>query len=246
MENKEFEEMLYRHSERVRAAIEPPGIYKEEICVKKNKILILAAAVCLFSVSAFAAQKYFSAGEAAHMLGDDRLAEEFGEESGEWESDGDYKARLLGVTSGENISSFVTMSEEANPERSYAVVAVERTDGRDMTYDDEMLITPLIEGLEPWKYNIYTMHGSYMGRIVDGVLYRIIDFDSIEYFGDRHIYMAVVSDMFFDKDAYYYDEDTGEISVNESYDGTNLLFDVKTDKSKADPVKAEEYLKQME
>ncbi len=60
-----------------------------------------------------------------------------------------------------------------------------------MTFDDSILILPLIDGLKPWEYNIYTMHGIYGAQITDGVLYRIIEFDSIGCFADRNVYMAV-------------------------------------------------------
>ena len=111
-----------------------------------------------------------------------------------------------------------------------------------MTYDDEILVTPLIEGLKPWQYNIYTMDGGRQSKIIDGVLYTIVEFDSVEYFADRHIYLAVLDQTFYTTEAYNYDEKTGVISVNEGYNGTNILFELKVDKSKANPNKAAEYL----
>lgn len=74
-----------------------------------------------------------------------------------------------------------------------------------------------------------------------GVLYRIIEFDSIELFADRSIYMAVLSDMFINNRAYSYDEETGAIAPREDYGGTNLLIKLKLDKSKAVPARATEY-----
>lgn len=75
-----------------------------------------------------------------------------------------------------------------------------------------------------------------------GVLYRIIEFDSIELFADRSIYMAVLSEMFINNKAYSYDEKkTGAIAPREDYGGTNLLIKLKLDKSKAGPARATEY-----
>ncbi len=50
------------------------------------------------------------------------------------------------------------------------------------------------------------MNGGYTADITDGVLYRIIEFDSIEFFADRKVYMAILSDMFVDSKAYSFDE----------------------------------------
>lgn len=115
-----------------------------------------------------------------------------------------------------------------------------------MTYDDELMISPLIEGLEPWKYNIMTMHGGYTADIIDGVLYRIIQCDSVEYFADKTVYLAVSDTRIDGSQPYIFDEDTGKISSDENYDGTNILFELKLDSSKADSEKAAEYLKKIE
>jgi hypothetical protein len=90
------------------------------------------------------------------------------------------------------------------------------------------------------------MNGSYMGKVIDGVLYRIIECDNVELFADKDLYLAVSDTAFFSRNAYDYDEETGLITANAAYVGTNILFDLKLDSSKADPVKAEAYIKQLE
>lgn len=214
----------------------------------KKVICIIAVIFVISSTTVFAAYHYLTAGEVADNLGDNKLAKEFNSENIDnyaTETLGDYKVTMLGITLGKNISNFHVCSEEINPERTYAAVAVEKTNGKAMTYDDEILVTPLIEGLEPWNYNIYTMNGSYMAEIIDGILYRIVEFDSIEYFADRHIYMAVLDNGFYDKDAYDYDNNTGLIKRNDNYKGTNILFDLNIDKSKADKNKARDYIEKI-
>lgn len=115
-----------------------------------------------------------------------------------------------------------------------------------MTYDDEILITPLIEGYEPWIYNIFTMNGGYSENIIDGILYRIIEFDNIEYFADRSVYLAVLNNGFYNINAYNYDIKTGLITRNNDYNGTNILFNLDMDKSKANPQKAKEYISKIQ
>lgn len=251
MNLNEFEEKIKAHGKNVKKYVAPPfDIEREDLnnMKKSTKIkvsfLLSAVIVCVLAVTAFAAYNYLTAKQVADKFDDPILADNFKENEIQVKTikDGKYKVTLLGLTSGKNISKFESSSWELFPDRTYAAVAVEKTDGSAMTYDDEVLVTPLIEGLAPWQYNICTMNGGWQGQIIDGVLYRIVDFDSIEYFADKHIYLAVLDQTFYSIDAYNYDEKTGLISVKESYDGTNILFDLNVDKSKADPVKAEEYL----
>ena len=220
--------------------------------MKKTVLAVIAAAVCVLGGTVFAAYKvynYLSAEQAADMLGDKTLAERFkdgdSEISSETVSDGDYKATVLGITSGENISDLA--EGEDIKDKTYAVVAIEKTDGSDMTYDDDLLVTPFVEGLKPWQFNIFTIGGGgASGKIIDGVLYRIVEFGSVECFADRHIYLAVMSGGFNCREAYNYDESTGLITSRDYYDGTNILFDMPIDKSKADPKKAQKYIDEIE
>lgn len=223
---------------------------KENIIMIK-KIIAIAACITLVCVStAFAAYKYLSAEQIAYKLGDNKLAAIFNNKDDNFiqqsETIGNYKATIIDITSGKNISDFKSSSWDIHPEITYAVVAVEKADGTEMTYDEEILVTPLIEGLEPWMYNIFTMNGGYRADLIDGVLYRIIEFDNIEYFADRNIYIAVLNNVFYDTNAYNYDAKTGLITRNNNYEGTNILFNLNIDKSKANPQKAEEYIKEIE
>lgn len=114
-----------------------------------------------------------------------------------------------------------------------------------VTCEDSILVSPLIEGFAPWQYNIFTMHGGYLEQIVDDVLYRIIEVDSLEYFADKHVYLAVVDSPFLSNEPFCFDEATGLISENKSYDGTNILFELNLDKTKANPEKTAEYLEKI-
>lgn len=225
----------------------------DEMRFKSKKFIIAAvvtACVLLIPTSAFAAYKYLMPKEAAKEMDDEKLAQSFDQEGAEvlqTVKDGPYQVTYLGHVTGEGMSDRTGSAWELHPDRIYVAVAVEKVDGTVMQNEDsgKLFISPLIQGLTPWTYNIVTMNGSYMEKIIDGVLYRIIECDNIEVFADKNLYLAVSDTMFFSKDAYQYDETTGDISAKKEYEGTNVLFDLVLDSSKADPVKAKEYLDQL-
>lgn len=240
-----------RMLENIKNQIEKNRLEEKEKIIMIKKIITIAACITLACVSTvFAAYKYLSSEQIAYKMKDNKLATVFNEKENifnqQSETIGDYKATIIDITSGKNISDFKSSSWDIHPERTYVVVAVEKADGTEMTYDDEILVTPLIEGFEPWTYNIFTMHGSYSANIINGILYRIIEFDNIEYFADRNIYLAVLNNGFYDSNAYNYDVKTGLITRNNSYEGTNILFNLDIDKSKANPKKSEEYIKEIQ
>lgn len=103
-----------------------------------------------------------------------------------------------------------------------------------------------IDNFKTWKYNIVTMHGGYTADIIDGVLYRIIECDSVEFFADKKVYPAVSDTYISDSRPYIFDGETGRISADENYSGTNILFELKPDSAKADSEKAAEYLEKLE
>lgn len=220
--------------------------------LRNRKIVIAAcAAACLLliPVSAYAAYKYLTPKEAAIEMNDSKLGEAFvkdGKEVLQTVTDGLYTVAYLGHVSGEDISERAGSAWKLYPERTYVAVAVEKTDGTDMTYEDNLFVSPLIQGLKPWSYNIASMHGGYESDIIDGVLYRIIECDNVEVFADKKLYLAVSDTVFYSKDAFDYDEETGLITPSEAYNGTNILFPLELDPSKADQGKADAYIKQLE
>lgn len=268
MELNELEEMLEAHGKTIKAAITPPFSIKElddlinenlpeeeeiismtmeKTTKKPMKVALLAAAlICAMSATAFAAYQYLTAGEVAGEFGDKKLASSLAGSDfvPETQTDGDYKATVLGVVTGANISDFQPDTWEVAPGNTYAVVAIEKTDGTAMTWDDNILVTPLIQGQAPWQYNIFTMHhGGAQMQIIDGVLYRIVEFDDIQCFADRQVYLAVLGEAFLDNSSYQMDEATGVITPKADYDGCNILFKLPLDPAKADPAKAEQILK---
>lgn len=250
MKDSDLELRLQAHAQRVKTHMIPPDIQRKDLIMMKPtkkrvaRLALIAAVICVFGTTALAAYHFLSPKEIANSMGDDKLAGYLaeGEHAPESKTDGNYTATLLEVTSGKELSQFASSAWELFPDRTYAVVAIERTDGSAITHDDNLLVSPLIEGLNPIQYNIFTMNGGYTEKIIDNVLYRIVEFDSITYFADHHLYLTVLSETFYDANAYRYDEETGLITVNEEFDGTNILFDIALDPALANPSKAADYL----
>lgn len=197
----------------------------------------------------YAAQRLLSPKEVAREVGDNKLSESFEEEGIETyqtETDGAYMVTYLGYVNGKTMSDRTGTDWELNPERTYVATAIERIDGQDISYMDTLFVSPLIQGLKPWVYNIASMNGGYVSTIIDGVLYRIIECDNIEMFSDKKLYLIVSDTPFYSVEAYDYDEETGLLTANEAYEGTNILFNMELDSSKADNEKAEAYIRQLE
>ncbi len=222
---------------------------------------ILAASLTLAigSTAVFAAWKYLSPAQVAEELNDRKLVEAFqGEDAvsvDETQEYGGYRVTLLGAVSGKNISEYMPADGKGNvkEDRFYAVVAMERADGvpmpstgEDAYGDNPLYVSPYIKGLDPKRYSLMNMGGGYSEFVQDGIQYRLLDMENIEIFADKGIYIGVSSGSFYDSDAYNYDESTGEITRNTSYDGVNALFILPLDKSKADPEAAKAFLEEVD
>lgn len=218
-----------------------------------------AAAACLVlvTVTAGAAVRYLNSKEIAERTQPKEIAAAFeGQDAieiNEVKEAGGYRFTLLGITKGAALVESALSEVIPDLEGTYATIAIERLDGMPMPSTSEdaygdlsFFISPLIEGLTPWQYNIASMNGGYADFEERGVLYRFISCDDIEKFADHNIHLCVIDSAFYDTNAYHYEESTGEITRNEEYNGINLLFDLPIDAEKADPVAAEAYLKELE
>lgn len=225
----------------------------------KGKMVVVMAVLCLFimTITAVAASKYLTAKEVAEKAGVIKMADAFQGDSvlelNEKREAGDYRVTLLGVASGDAVVQSKITENIPDLKGTYAVIAIERMDGqpmpdtRDEEYADmEWFISPLIQGLEPWQYNIASMNGGYCDIVEEGVFYRLINCDDIIKFADKKLYLCVSDTTFYNVEAFQYNGVTGEIAQNKEYNGINLLFDLPIDKSKADKEAAEQYLKELE
>ncbi len=222
----------------------------------------VALAVLVLSVGSFtvyAAWRYLTPGQVAEVTKDKGLAAAFNGEDAvavhEVQEYGNYRITLLGIVSGRRLSEFISQDGQGNvyDDRTYVVTAIEHTDGTprpdtsEESYGkDPFFISPLIEGLDPAQYNIVTMNGCYSEIVEDGIQYRIAECDNVEIFADREIFLCVSDGTFYNTEAYQFDKESGAISRNESYQGTNALFTLPLEKKKADKRAAEDYIREME
>lgn len=223
---------------------------------KIASVPIAAALILVMSITVLAAIHFLSPKQVAEHFGDKLLGQAFEDrnaiEINKSVDSGGYRFTLHGIVSGKNLSSFKISTQNINPERTYAVVTIERQDGsampdtRDADYGKTpFFVSPLIKGEKPWQVNIASMNGGYCECVIDGVMYRLIDCDGLEMFADRGLYLSISTSSFYDIKAFDYNEKTGDIHPKPDYKGANALFDLPLDKSKADHAKAEKYLEQL-
>lgn len=215
------------------------------------------AVTMVSSITAYAAWRYFSAKDVAAEIADNRLAQEF--EQNNWMDEcetqtyGNYDITLLGIVSGDEISSHLskTDSGEIDGDKTYMAVAIAHSDGTPMpdsskTDEEQFYVSPYIEGLDPARYNASVMGGNNTLFVSDGIQYRLLETDNIECFADRKIYMGVSEGKAYDDKAYVYDSVSGDISRNESYEGVNALFTLSIDSNLADQKRAAEVIAAMD
>lgn len=224
---------------------------------KASAAVIAAALVAASSITAFAAWQYLSSADVADKLGEEGVAKAFTQQAvdtdktiegtkksqieGESQSFGGYRVTMLGLVSGKDLTEKKHISNgEVRDDRTYCAVAIEREDGTAMDAEQgNYFVSPLIGGLNPGLYNAVTLCGNYGEFVENGVLYRLLECDNIEYFADRKLYLCVADTAFYDSLCYHYNEADGSISRNTEYEGLNALFDLKMDASLADPMKAQ-------
>ena len=234
---------------------------KRKMAERKNWRLTAAIAaglvLCISSVTVYAAWKYLPASDVAANVQGRNLAEAFAGEQAfvinEVQSYGDYRVTLLSIISGRMLSEYPHYHNgEIAADRTYVVIAIENGNGVPMpdTSDEsygnlEFFASPLIGDFNPAFYNIACMSGNYTDMTEEGILYRLLECSNVEIFADHDLYLCVSEGMFYDSEAYCYDELTGKISRNENYEGMNALFELPMDIAKADPQKAAEYMAEL-
>lgn len=234
---------------------------KEQINMKKQKgfsvkiALLIAAVLTVSSVTVYAVVKYLTPQELAQKLEYPKLAAAFDSKDSllinKTVSSNGYDITLLGTAFGKDLTG---LSTDVEISKTYAVVAIEKQGGKmpDTSSDEygeyDFFISPLIKGYKPWQVNIFTMGGGSMTTVVDGIMYRMIECDSVEMFADAGVYIGISSNSgtFCNNQSFNYNFETGEISPNPDSGAVSIIFELPIDKSKADPIKAREFLEQQQ
>ena len=225
---------IIREWEKKRASnlADNPGCRKEVKNMGKRKIGFIVATAAVFvlavsSTAAVAAVKYLTKDEIVTGMENNAAEKAFQEgeslELDESLEEGDYRFNLYGVTTEEELIKSGFKEDMEREGGTYVVLSIERLNGEPMpdtssdAYNNlHFFISPLIQGLEPWQYNMASMGGGHSTMVKDGVLYRMIQCDDIALFADRQI-----------------------------YEGINLLMELPIDKKRADEKKAQEYLEKL-
>jgi len=205
-------------------------------------ILITAVIMALLSVTAFAVTQYLSAKEVAEYLGDKEIAALFKENECEPQtvSNGTYDVTFLGKTTGTLLN--MTEDFEAEETRSYAVIAIRRTDGTPLSTIDGMPVqpVPVIEGYMPFR--TWGVMESASGMQREGVLYYLFNYENLEIFADCTVSIALIEGAAFPTPEVLTMDEKGKIVYADGYEGIKGIFDLPMDKSKADPEAAAKIL----
>lgn len=216
-----------------------------------RKPFVAAACVCLLaagSITAYAAYRYLSPAQVAERVSENgALAEAFeGEEAiliNETQQSNGYDITLLGLVSGKNLE--LCVPEEISPDlsdiRTYAAIAIAKSDGTEMEYDN-LCVSPLINGVDWFVANNATLDVGLTWFKQDGVVYELINCDNLQIFADRGVQLGVVDDFGNEGSAFSMDTQSGVYNKKADYQGTNALFVLPLDISKADVKEAEAYL----
>lgn len=214
---------------------------KENVTMNTKQIkrmpLVAAAVAAVLIVSAAAATLFLRPADVARQVGNPTLAAAFESPDAtvidQSVESGDYRFTFSGLVSGAGLSG---LTSDVDAQRTYAVVSAQRLDGQPMDADEmvKFTATPLVSGYLPWSVNAWTLSGGYTGTIQDGVAYYLYEYDSLELFADRTVYLAVYEGMtphagMFDIAA------DGTISYRDSVSEPHALFTVPLDAAKADP-----------
>ncbi|SFB15500.1 hypothetical protein SAMN05216249_1119 [Acetitomaculum ruminis DSM 5522] len=219
---------------------------------------VAVAVLTLSTVTATATWKYLSANEVAQKMNNQKLTQAFSDKNtwinGETQSCDGYDISLIGLVSGNDLSDHLSkVKDKVSNDNTYAVVAISKSDGTampelsDEKYDDtNFLVSAYVKGLDPAKYNIFSLNAGGNLTIVDeGIQYRIMEVENIEAFADREVYLGVSDGAFYNEKAFKFDETDGKITKNKDYKGVNALFVLPLDSSKADKSKADEIVERI-
>ena len=226
------------------------NLEKGKTKTKKSRIPAVALAViiiCLSCITVFALSRLLLPSEVATALGQPHIAVAFENSEAiavnESITEKGYTVTFLGITTGENLGELANERD-----KNYAVVAIENADGSPMDSPNStsFFVSLFIRGLNPNRYHMIAFNGSYSEYVMDGILYRIIECDSVSIFADRGLYLGVTEGPFYDSRALIYNENDGTLAPNPEYLGLNVLFNLPIDEAKADPQKAKHYLDEMQ
>ena len=207
---------------------------------------VLAAVIAVLMISVSAAVVLLNPSQVAEEVNDPLLAEAFQSEGAvllneSVESEG-YRITLSGLVSGAGLSRW---AEDVEEDRTYVVVSIVSLDGTPLRHSDftlgEYTLTPLVSGYSPMAVNNWTLGAQANCIDRDGVVYYLLDTQSLEIFADHTVYLAFYQGFLPSRELFSMAED-GSIAFAEGITGPHALFTLPLDESKADPAAVEDFL----
>lgn len=187
--------------------------------------LVAAAVAAVLTVSAYAAITMLRPQDVAQRAGNEMLAAAFESQEAihinETRTVGGYNVTLMGIVSGEGLSRMEQLKNAVAQDNTYAVVAYARADGTAITEDiPDLTVSPLVEGYAPWELNAWTLSGGTHTFAQDGILYYLLECDTIQPYADSTVYLAVYPGFHIPPSAerFAFDEATGAITVQAGAD----------------------------
>lgn len=204
---------------------------------RKPAVLVAAATLLVLSVSA--ATLLLSPAQVAERYQQPALADAF--DSGDAlllnqrvETE-DYAVTLLGLTTGEALTTWEQTAEAAH---TYAVVALDRLDGAPLEQQTfpftDYTLTPLVAGYAPWRLNNWSLHSFATGFSDGGTFYFLLDTQDLEMFADHTVYLAFYEGGVPSSESFAVAED-GAIAFADGFEGPRALFTLPLDAGKANP-----------
>ena len=232
-------------------------IMKKPIFRRFGAIVAAVLAVMVVTTTVFAVWHFLRPSEVVDRAGNVALSAAFESEGAininQSITSGDHIFTLLAIVSGEDITDhpIYNSTGEVLRERTYAVLAIQNTDGSPMPLPMDVqyqpfAVSPFIRGESPRFINAFTMDAGSISMVVDGVMYMVADFTDVTVFTDRGVYLGVNSGLMMGDilDAFSFNEQSGEITARPDFGGSSALFHLPLDTSLADPERAAEILEE--
>lgn len=212
-----------------------------------KRLPLIAAVVAALIVSAAAATLFLHPADVARHAGDPVLAAAFESTDAtlidQSIDSGDYRFTFAGMVSGAGLSGLTT---DVDTQHTYVVVTAQRLDGQPIDGDVlfDFTATPMVSGYMPWSVNAWTLSGGFTSFTQDGITYYLYEYDSLEMFAGRTVYLAVYEGMVPSAELFDIADD-GTISFKKDVEVPHALFTLPLDPAKADPAAVAEFEKTM-
>lgn len=211
---------------------------------------VVVALLAVLCTSAYAVSRILSGSQLSQLWGEKTLSRAFAEMGvpvfAQKEADG-YRYTLTELVAGAELSQAMYPEGFAADSRMYVALAIERTDGAPMTSDPVHIISPLLQGYEPWNWNVYTLNTTMCVTTHAGVQYTLLSCDDFSALADTGVKLLIVpkekNNALF-SDWVSFDKNTGGIALKRDYADKAVLFDLPIPEQYADAQKAQEFLAQ--